>query len=181
MKVAWVCEYPASSFADRPAFARVPPGHPVPWIVVQAPLVAASGIELHIVTVSKHVQSDDEFTSGGMHFHFLKIPALPRAAMGYQLDRRRMTKCLRRIQPAIVHGFGTESSFGYTAVSAPYPSVLMIQGIVSRIAQARGRAASLRQPGLVVSLMIERLTVRRARHVVCETAFAAGARSAARS
>jgi len=173
MKVAWVCEYPASAFPERPALRRVPRGHPVPWIVVQAPLIAASGVELHIVTVSKYLDSDEEFTSGGVHFHFLKIPRLPRAAMGYQVDRMRMARCLRRIQPAIVQGFGTESSFGYTAVSAPFPSVLMMQGIVSRIARSRGRAALVRQPGLGVSLMIERRTVRRARHVVCETSFAA--------
>ena len=173
MKVAWVCEYPASSFPDRPSLRQIPAGHPVPWVVVQAPLVAASGVELHVVTVSKHVERDDEFTSGGVHFHFLKIPALPRAAMAYQIDRRRITGCLRRIQPAIVHGFGTESSFGYSAVSAPFPSVLMIQGIVSRIVGARGRASLLRSPGLCMSLMVERVTVRRARHVVCETRFAA--------
>lgn len=173
MKVAWVCEYPASSFPERPKLRDAPPSHPVPWIVVQAPLVAGSGVELHIVTVSKYLTSDDEFTSGGIHFHFLKIPRLPRAAMAYQLDRRRITSCLRRIDPEIVHGFGTESSFGYAAVSSPFPSVLMIQGIVSRITRARGVGALVRQPGLCVPLLFERLTVRRARHVVCETAFAA--------
>jgi glycosyltransferase involved in cell wall biosynthesis len=173
MKVAWVCEYPASSFADRPALRQAPASHPVPWIAVQAPLVAASGVELHIVTVSKYVTQDDDFASGSVHFHFLKIPPVPRAALAYQIDRRRITACLRRIGPAIVQGFGTESSFGYTAVSSPFPSVLMIQGIVARIVRARGGQALLRQPGLCVSLMVERLTVRRARHVVCETSFAA--------
>ena len=173
MKVAWVCQYPASSFPERPTLRRASPSHPVPWIVVQAPLVAASGLDLHIVTVSKHLEADDEFTSGGVHFHFLKIPTLPRAAMAYQVDRWRITRCLRRIAPSIVQGFGTESSFGYAAVSAPFPSVLMIQGIVSRITRARGLGALVRQPGLCVALMFERLTVRRARHVVCETTFAA--------
>lgn len=173
MKVAWVCEYPASSFPDRPALSHAPPSHPVPWIAVQAPLVAAAGVELHIVTVSKHVTQDQEFSRGGMHFHFLAIPSVPRAALAYQLDRRRIAACLRRIGPALVQGFGTESSFGYAAVSAPFPSVLMIQGIVSRIVGALGARAFLRQPGLAVALAIERLTVRRARHVVCESAFAA--------
>jgi glycosyltransferase involved in cell wall biosynthesis len=174
MKVAWVCEYPAHSFPERPALSHAPPSHPVPWIVVQAPLVAASGIELHIVTVSKHVAEDDEFTNNGVHFHFLKIPALPRAALAYQIDRRRIAACLRRIAPALVQGFGTESSFGYAAVSAPFPSVLMIQGIVARIVGAQGPLSLLRQPGLCVALLVERLTVRRARHAVCETEFAAG-------
>lgn len=173
MKVAWVCEYPASSFPDRPALSHAPPSHPVPWVAVQAPLVADSGVELHIVTVSKHVTQDEEFSRGGMHFHFLRIPSVPRAALAYQLDRGRIAECLRRIGPALVQGFGTESSFGYAAVSAPFPSVLMIQGIVSRIVGALGPWAFLRQPGLGVALIVERLTVRRARHVVCESAFAA--------
>lgn len=173
MKVAWVCEFPARTFAERPALRHAPPSHPVPWVAAQAPLVAAAGIELHIVTVSKHVAEDDEFTSGGIHFHFLRIPSVPRAALAYQIDRRRIAKCLRRIAPAIVHGFGTESSFGYAAVSSPFPSVLMIQGIVARIVAVHGPQALLRQPGLCMALLIERLTVRRARHVVCESAFAA--------
>lgn len=172
MKVAWVCEYPASLFPDRPALQPVPPSHPVPWVVVQAPRVAQSGIELHIITLSKHITRDDEFVSDGMHFHFLKIPAVPRAALAYQWDRKRIHDCLRAIRPALVQGFGTESSFGYSAVSSPFPSVLMIQGIVSKITRVRGWTTVLSQPGLVVALLIEWLTVRRARHVICETAFA---------
>lgn len=172
MKVAWVCEYPASLFPDRPALRPVPPSHPVPWVVVQAPRVAQSGIELHIITLSKHITHDDEFVSDGMHFHFLKIPAVPRAALAYQWDRKRIHDCLRRIQPALVQGFGTESSFGYSAVSSPFPSVLMIQGIVSKITRARGWTTVLSQPGLLVALLIEWLTVRRARHIICETGFA---------
>ena len=173
MKVAWVCEYPAASFAERPHLRNAPFSHPVPWIVVQAPLVAAAGHELHIVTVSKHIAADDEFESGGIHFHFLKIPGVPRAALAYQLDRRRITACLQRIRPDIVQGFGTESSFGYSAMSAGFPSVLMIQGIVARMTEARGTGALWRHPQLVIALLFEWLTVKRARHVICETAFAA--------
>lgn len=172
MKVAWVCEYPASLLPDRPALRTVPPSHPVPWVVVQAPLVAQSGIELHVITLSKHITQDDEFVSGGMHFHFLKIPAVPRAALAYQWDRKRIHDCLRAIQPALVQGFGTESSFGYSAVTSPFPSVLMIQGIVSRITRVRGWSTVLSHPGLLMALLIEWLTVRRVRHVICETGFA---------
>lgn len=173
MKVAWVCEYPASTFADRPNLSGAPASHPVPWIVAQAPLVARSGVELHIITVSKHIAADDEFERDGIHFHFLKISALPRAILFYQGDRRRITACLERVGPDLVHGFGTESSFGYSAVSSRFPSVLMIQGIVAKIVGARGWATLLRQPGLLISLGCEWLTMRRAGVVICETAFAA--------
>jgi glycosyltransferase involved in cell wall biosynthesis len=49
----------------------------------------------------------------------------------------------------------------------------MIQGIIARISGARARAGFVRQLGQRVSLAVERATVRRARHVVCETSFAA--------
>ena len=173
MRVAWVCEYPAASFPERPLLRHAPLTHPVPWIVVQAPLVVEAGVELHIVTVSKHIVADDEFESGGIHFHFLKIPGVPRAALAYQFDRRRISACLTKINPDLVQGFGTESSFGYTAVTSRFPSLLMIQGIVARITEARGAGALWRQPQLCMALLFEWLTVKRARHVICETAFAA--------
>src|SRR5690349_20490801 len=111
MKVAWVCEYPiAPALSGKGQRAEV---HPVPWVTVQAPLVAASGVELHIVTVSKRVAHDEEFIRDGVRVHVLKVPKLPRAALLYRLDRRRIVERLRRIGPALVHGFGTESSFGY--------------------------------------------------------------------
>ena len=173
MRVAWVCEYPASTFTDRPALRGTPSSHAVPWVTVQAPSVAASGVELHIVTVSKHIAADDAFVSGGVHFHFLKVPPVPRAALAYQLDRARIWRCLERIRPDVVHGFGTESSFGYSAVTSSFPSLLMIQGIVDEITRAEGRGVLLRRPGLLVSRLSERVTVKAARHVVCETEFAA--------
>jgi glycosyltransferase involved in cell wall biosynthesis len=137
-------------------------------------LVVAAGHELHIVTVSKQVERDGEFTRDGARIHVLRVPNVPRAALLYQLDRRRIGQQLRRIQPALVHGFGTESSFGYSAVSSGFPSVLMIQGIVAKIAQARDGAGVLRQAGRFVSERAERATIRRATAVICETEFAAG-------
>lgn len=173
MRVVWICEYPGWRFADQPALAGMPPSHPVPWVTGQAPLVAAAGVDLHIVTVSRHVRADAEFAHEGIAYHFLKIPRWPRAATAYQIDRRRLSACVRRLKPALVHGFGTESSFGYSAVSLPYPSVVMMQGLVARITRARGWATLLREPGLCVSLAAERVTIRRARHVICETQYAA--------
>lgn len=173
MKVAWVTEYSTSNFPDREKLKNAKDSISIPWVTLQVPLVAARHIELHVVTISKHVTADDEFVQGGVHFHVLKIPNVPRALLGYQLDRLRIVRCLHRIKPEVVHGFGTEASFGYAAASSGYPSVVMIQGIIARIARAGGILDLLRRPGLCVPLMFERLTVRRCRHFVCETMFAA--------
>jgi glycosyltransferase involved in cell wall biosynthesis len=127
---------------------------------------------LHVVTVSKFARADDEFTDAGVRFHYLRLPPLPRAALAYQIDRRRIAARLRRIAPDVVEGFGTESSFGYAAVSSGFPSVLMIQGIVAKLIRAEGWRA-LTRPALAVPLFFERLTVARCHHAICETTFAA--------
>lgn len=173
MRVAWVTEYPLAGFSSRDKLEDVSDSTSIPWVTLQAPAVVAAGVELHVVTISKQATADDEFVENGIHFHVLKIPNVPRAMLAYQLDRRRIVRCLDRIRPALVHGFGTEASFGYAAASSAYPCVVMIQGIVARLAATGSKVELLRRPGLAVSLLFERLTVQHCRHFVCETMFAA--------
>lgn len=143
-------------------------------MTVQAPLLASiAGIELHIVTVARDYSADDHFENNGIHFHFLRVPPVPRALLWYQLDRWRIQKCLRAIAPDIVQGFGTEGSFAYAAVTSGYPAVIRIQGIMGRIVPALGIGSLLRNPGWVVPMVLERISVRRGRHFICTTAFAA--------
>jgi glycosyltransferase involved in cell wall biosynthesis len=128
-------------------------------------------IELHIIRVGKRYLADDHFVHDGIHFHFLRLPRLPRVLLCYQIDRIRIHRCLCEIQPDLVHGFGTESSYSYAAVTSPYPSLLMMQGVQSEILRAIGNAR-WRSPQLFVPLMLERSTVRSCRNFICETNFA---------
>jgi glycosyltransferase involved in cell wall biosynthesis len=172
MKVAWICYYPPHLIPDRPKLRNDLSRHPVPWVSLQAPLVAKTpGVELHVIRVGKGYEGDDHFTHNGIHFHFLTLPRLPRVLSWYQVDRVRIHRCLREIRPDLVHGFGTESSYGYAAVTSSYPSVVMMQGVNSEIYRSLG---SLRwqRPHLIVPLIIERFTVRKCRNFICETNFA---------
>ena len=128
---------------------------------------------MHIITVKKNCQSDDYFEQDGIHFHFLKIPQVPRVGLLFQVDLYRIRRCLRSIQPDVVHGFGTESGYGFSAVNSGYPSVLMMQGIVAEIVGAMGKRMAYFNPMLILTLLLERQTIRRCRHFVCETNFSA--------
>ncbi|MEO8257195.1 MAG: glycosyltransferase family 4 protein [Acidobacteriota bacterium] len=175
MRIAWVCPYPASAFRSRPSLRQSRKAlHPVPWVTIQAPLVAAAaGVELHVVTVARDYSADDHFEHQGIHFHFLRVPRVPRALLWYQLDRRRIHQCLDAIRPDLVQGFGTEGSFGYAAATSGYPALIRMQGIMGRIVPALGARALLRNPGWIVPIVIERLTVRRCRQFICPSQFAA--------
>jgi len=174
LRVAWLCPYPAVEFSHRPALKRVRLDvHPTPWITLQAPLVAASpGIELHVITVGKGFDSDDHFTDRGIHFHFLKVPRIPRALMLYQMDRVRMARCVQALEPDVVQAFGTEDSYALTAVTCGVPVITRLQGIQSQIVSAMSRAMLRPHPGVLVSILFERWTIRRCNHFITPTRFA---------
>jgi glycosyltransferase involved in cell wall biosynthesis len=175
MRVAWVCEYPAFQFADRRALAGAPLSHPLPWLTVQAPLVAAMpGVELHVVTVGKRFAGDDDFVDGGVHFHFRRVPRFPRAMLLYQIDRMRIHQCLDEIRPDVVQGFGTEAGYGYSAATSGCQTVVLrVQGIQSAINSAVPMRVLLAHPRFLAPVLLERWTVRRCRDFICPTMFAA--------
>lgn len=175
LRIAWLCFYPASDFRSRPSLRTCRAAfHPVPWITVQAPLLAAMpDIELHIVTVGRDYTADDHFVHDDIHFHFLRLPGVPRAALWYQVDRYRIHECLRTIEPDLVHGFGTEGSYAYAAVTSGHRAVVRIQGIMARIVPAIGWRGFVKNPEWIVPLTLERWTVKRCPRFICPSAFAA--------
>jgi glycosyltransferase involved in cell wall biosynthesis len=172
MRIAWVCPYPEGALSYFQG--KVPVLHPAPWLTAQAPLLAINPeIELHIINFGKHYQVDQQFEEDNIHFHFLKVPSVPRVALLYQVDRFRALQVIHQIQPDLVHGFGSESSYGYIAASSGYPSLIMIQGVLRRMVHALGFGTLVYHPELMIPLWFEDMTVRRGRHFVCETQFAA--------
>ena len=175
MRIAWICFYPASDFRSRPSLRQCRDAfHPVPAVTGQARLLAGMpDVELHIVTAARDYSADDHFVHDGIHFHFLRMPRVPRALLLYQWDRRRIHRCLQEIAPQLVVGFGTEGSFAYAAVTSPYPAAVRMQGIMARIVPAAGFRSLLQNPGWVVPLLFEHVSVRRGRRFICDTRFAA--------
>lgn len=88
---------------------------------------------------------------------------------GFWPGRCALRPWLRRFQPDIVHGFGTEGGYGVIAVHQPQPSVIFVQGILAALAPY-GDHSWIRKRA---RQYYERLVMRRVRGVVAETQFAA--------
>lgn len=174
-RIAWLCPYPASAVNFNNGSRPESIIHPSPWITLQAPLVAATpGIELHVITVGKRYKEDLHVLDQGVHFHFLKVTNFPRGLLLFQGDRYRINRCLQKIRPSLVHAFGIEAGYGYSAVTSGYPAVVMIQGIISQIARASGGLrAILKNPRWLAPILLERYTVSRGQTFIVETQFAA--------
>jgi glycosyltransferase involved in cell wall biosynthesis len=96
--------------------------------------------------------------------HFVPCPPLSGAVTGYRWRRRLLWRELAVIQPAVVHGQGTELEYGLTAVTGEYPHVLTIHGMLHKVHRVtKPPVLSLQH----VPRWVEKQVVRRARHVIC--------------
>jgi glycosyltransferase involved in cell wall biosynthesis len=175
-RIAWLCPYPIYEFSNRFNFKDKILKHPVPWVTLQAPLLSKiSRAELHIITIIKGYKKDYCFNDGGIYYHFLRVPNFPRGLLFFQMDRYRIHQCLREIQPDLIHAFGTEEGYSYAAVTSGYPTLIMIQGIISKIVKALGGLrAILRTPRHIVPILLEKYTIPHCQTFIAESRFTAG-------
>lgn len=88
-------------------------------------------LEAHWIVMSARVATPLEFRWKNQTFHVLPTSAKGRAATLFRADRKAIRDCLGRIQPRLVHGWGTEDVYGLAAVTCGLPNLVSMQGILS--------------------------------------------------
>jgi glycosyltransferase involved in cell wall biosynthesis len=110
--------------------------------------------------VDKETVDDGPFGA----LHRLPCPPLSGTATFYLWRRHIFLKALRRIQPDIVHGQGTEEQYALAAVTSPYPHVITFHGIIHRVHE-------IVPPPLIspnhVPRFVEKFVVKKAKNVIC--------------
>lgn len=89
------------------------------------------GIEVHWIVMSPHVKETVEHVWNKQTFHVLPTMTQGRASSLYRADRKAIEECLLRLQPQVVHGWGTEDVYGLAAAQSPFPNIVSMQGILS--------------------------------------------------
>ena len=172
MKVAWLAPFNLRSLAHRLPLAGQ--YHPAPWITNGArALVARGDVELHLVTFDT-VDKDYEFQERGIWFHILRarIPVIPRALSLFKLDLPIFHEALRRIDPDVVHGHGTENVFSYAAVLSGRPNVVSMQAVMAELVKTQAWFSRVRVHQTILR-MIESWTLKKASRVLVEAPFVA--------
>lgn len=170
IKVAFCCTYPIENLLPELVVDRDEiESWPSPWTVMLSQELAKYGnLELHVVTVTSLVPYNQMVKKNGITFHILKaslplwltkVLRLPEESTLLINPIWKMIKALKSIQPDIVHGHGTEGPFALAALSAGFPAVISIQGIMEYIyaAMPSRRSQLLRH--------LERYAVRKARFI----------------
>jgi glycosyltransferase involved in cell wall biosynthesis len=107
-----------------------PAGHYATWLPqIAESWQSQSEFEIHWLTGSDLVREPETSREMNQTFHVYPIASQGRATSLYRRDRREIQKILGKIQPNLVHAWGTEDVCGYAAVRSGYPCILSLQGI----------------------------------------------------
>lgn len=95
-----------------------------------------SEYEVHWVIANKHVKEEKDYEIQGQYFHLIPKARLTIGLYSaYVYDRYQIGKCLKKIQPDLVHAWGTEDCYGLCAKDFKGKKILSIQGMLNAYCQ----------------------------------------------
>ena len=146
---------------------------------VSAALVAGlrelDGVEIHIVTIALPEARPETTSLGpGITLHALGSWQFRRPTM-YYLERRAITRLLRRLDPDVAHVQG-QNFYGPAALASGVPTVISVHGMLSREAHILDQRSALRERiskrlrgGF--NARFEALSLRAARHLIINNPY----------
>lgn len=138
LRVLWISDFPIEWLPEAPEEIRaLPRQHPLTWLrVLEREMAGDPGVELHIAVLRKNVARDTTFTlPGGTTIHVLKIMGGIRAPTLFCADSIRLRPLVKRLQPGVVHAWGTERGAVLVAGRLGIPYLATVQGLMSWYAE----------------------------------------------
>lgn len=117
--------------------------NPRPWFGT-APAALLQGfaqlpdVEVHVVSCLRQPAPAPEKLAENIWYHSLVVPKWGWMTTGFQGCIRAVRRKLRKIQPDLVHGQGTEREAAMAAVFSGRPNVLTLHGNMRSVARALG-------------------------------------------
>jgi glycosyltransferase involved in cell wall biosynthesis len=92
-----------------------------------------AGLDVEIITIAHKTSQDFVTEIEGIRVHFLRTYHPWRAVTGFLLDRWRMARYARRLNPQLIHAHGTEDVYALAAQWTRRPYVITAQGLMFQI------------------------------------------------
>jgi glycosyltransferase involved in cell wall biosynthesis len=168
MRVVWLAPYP---FTDP---SGVVLGHPAPWLAELAGGLAACGVELTIIALSRGVNETVFASENGVDLVFIpRTHAITRVGTAYATDRARLLDAVRQLEPDLVHGHGTEDAYSLAALESGYPAVITLQGLMGELVALRSLRRPYEMAYFNLGAILERRALARAEHVIAHNGYSA--------
>jgi glycosyltransferase involved in cell wall biosynthesis len=126
-----------------------------------------SPVTLHVLLVRRHFPRSLSFDLNGATFHCLKLPPGMRTFSLFWWETFLIRRCLSRINPDLVHAWGTERGTALVASRLKYPYLVTMQGLLEWYSQ-RVRLSRYQR----LEARLERPSLRRASVLTTESTFA---------
>lgn len=169
LKVAWFSFFPVEWMPDfPPEILSLPKMHPATWMkVLYHQFSQWPDIELHVFVLRRQFVQDLIFRHGRNTVYCLRtLPGL-RSGSLFWLDTLLLRKHLRRLQPDLVHAWGSEFGAFSIANRLGYPSLLTMQGILGWLGTVFPLSNSLK-----ISRFLEHRALQRPNFITAESSFA---------
>jgi len=168
LRVAILGSYPTWPFREQLRLRRDTRHVTTTWNVNLAEALARrDGLEIEFFTLAAGIPESRVIPlTDNLRIHFLSMPRIVKGldlALGLRLSTAMIGRELERVSPDVVHGIGTEHPFAHIATTLPYPSVITVHGVMSRVIKA------VQVPPWSPKRMfarLERRVLRTARHVI---------------
>lgn len=165
MKILWVCGLPYE--VQEQVLAGENHGAYAAWSWILGHLPPAPGVDLHIACRTSRHTSPRQFQYRGATFHLVPVRARARVFTFFYFDWLYFRELVARLQPDVIHGWGTEDAYANIALRlAPQNHLIQIQGCVNAC-RARAQMHWVTR----FSAVSERRDLARARHVVAENDY----------
>lgn len=125
--------------------------------------------EIHVVSVLRRSAAVPPKIGRNVFYHAVQVPRWGFLRSLYLPAILRIRALLRRIQPRIVHGQGTERYYGLAAAFSGFPSLVTVHGNMRAVARALN-ARPFSFHGITASL--ESVALRKVNGVICLTNYA---------
>jgi glycosyltransferase involved in cell wall biosynthesis len=169
LKVAWITYFPIEWLPDLPPELQgLPRLHPATWQrVLWEEFQKDEILDLHIVVLRKSFPRSMRFRRGNTTFHCVKTIPATRGPTFFWFDTILVNRVLKKIQPDVVHAWGTEYGSAAIAGRLGYPALVTMQGILTWL----GSVIELNR-SMKLSRFAEPGSLRKAHVVTCESSFA---------
>lgn len=167
-KIAIIGDLPIWEASENP----VPDANAWHYCVWLSALASALSIQkdfdIHWIISSKNIRSRQIIEVRNQTFHLVPKGRLSVGQLtGYIYDTLVIQSELSRISPDLVHSWGTENSYSYSASYFKGKKLLSVQGLL-KICSARARLARFER----MQALYEPVTIRRFRHITTESPWA---------
>jgi glycosyltransferase involved in cell wall biosynthesis len=171
LKVAWISYFPVEWLPEAPPdFRAMPRHHPASWqrVLFRAWQDQNPGVELHILALRKQFPRSCTFQIAPATFHCIRTIGGLRAPTLFWYDTWLVRRCLRRLQPDLVHAWGTENGAALIAARLPYAYLVTVQGLMTWYCQVVPNAPVYNR----MAAWLERRSLSRAPLVTTESRYA---------